>query len=528
MTAIPHDGHSAAQLHESHGPKDFMSYPEYWGHSHHVLPLGDAAVRRYMDVVNAPVISSPVPLEELLTPPGFHPRGNLEEFPISSVQWSDWDSRPPDEICHHSALWPLPTSQQLQSKIESLSAKGKLQGDLDTSRLEPASLGVTAAELPRAHATDSKNLPSQSVRAIPDSQPPSSNLAFLGSSKPDQQAAHALTELRSSHEKITGQNGILPALCPPQACTKNDCPSETQIICPAEEIEAWRCDGNCEGQLCTGTGCPYNGMFDNLQLVSAHRDVDGFDCSALWCPWPCDLETCNFDNQKLRSVHLEPQTVCIQDHRPQNDGHFQEHYVDYPLPSGGFQHSMEGSISHCAVFVGPDHGKIAPRQQFCLAQIQDSNFHWKDCQLDPTSPVHFVEQSYDNCLSPNRAESADNAHPSHSPSTSGSSVLEASEAHRALEHKCMWSTDRHMGLTCGFPCENSKQLQEHIEQKHVATQQTQTASTQDMVSSQPPKLPFCQWEGCKHSSRRKAERSRQALQQHICTHSGCTYSLEFL
>lgn len=76
-------------------------------------------------------------------------------------------------------------------------------------------------------------------------------------------------------------------------------------------------------------------------------------------------------------------------------------------------------------------------------------------------------------------------------------------------HRCMWTVNPAMGQTCNMIFENGNSLQEHVDNKHIWTQETYS----------PKYLPICGWLDCKRKG--KPVQSREKLRRHLFTHTGC-------
>lgn len=76
-------------------------------------------------------------------------------------------------------------------------------------------------------------------------------------------------------------------------------------------------------------------------------------------------------------------------------------------------------------------------------------------------------------------------------------------------HRCMWIVNPAMSQICNMVFENGNSLQEHVDNKHIWTQETYS----------PNYLPICGWLDCKRKG--KPVQSREKLRRHLFTHTGC-------
>lgn len=78
-------------------------------------------------------------------------------------------------------------------------------------------------------------------------------------------------------------------------------------------------------------------------------------------------------------------------------------------------------------------------------------------------------------------------------------------------HRCMWIVNPATSQTCNMIFENGNSLQQHVDNKHIWTQETYS----------PNYLPICGWLDCKRKG--KPVQSREKLRRHLFTHTGCMH-----
>lgn len=78
-------------------------------------------------------------------------------------------------------------------------------------------------------------------------------------------------------------------------------------------------------------------------------------------------------------------------------------------------------------------------------------------------------------------------------------------------HRCMWIVNPATSQTCKMIFGNGNSLQEHVDNKHIWTQETYS----------PNYLPICGWLDCKRKG--KPVQSREKLRRHLFTHTGCMH-----
>lgn len=78
-------------------------------------------------------------------------------------------------------------------------------------------------------------------------------------------------------------------------------------------------------------------------------------------------------------------------------------------------------------------------------------------------------------------------------------------------HRCMWIVNPATSQTCNMIFENGNGLQQHVDNKHIWTQETYS----------PNYLPICGWIDCKRKG--KPVQSREKLRRHLFTHTGCMH-----
>ena len=340
----------------------------------------------------------------------------------------------------------------------------------------------------------------------------------------ESQAAHALTTLRS--RQIQTQSYIdtctTSLLCQQQACSKRDCPSSSQVICAAEEIEARFCDGNCAGSLCTGVGCPYN-----VDPYGYHG-FDHSDCSDFWsCQWACDLETCDITTS-YKDTSLDP----VADDRTNNHrslGRLTEPVDTISQQLSGItpQDYRASNEMHCSIYeitplVDADAADIDWHFQSCHSQPDIFGCHWKNCQT-AGSINNIADQHSLSKDRPYRSHS--NSDTRSSPSTDvftlSSPALIQQLKPNMEAYTCKWITDQGSRMICGFSCGHGNDMQAHIETNHIEPQLSSAELGRKKSLTKFPRSLSCHWQDCKHSLQRKTLRSTQALRQHIFTHSGC-------
>ena len=78
-------------------------------------------------------------------------------------------------------------------------------------------------------------------------------------------------------------------------------------------------------------------------------------------------------------------------------------------------------------------------------------------------------------------------------------------------HRCIWIVNPAASQTCNMIFGNGNSLQEHVDNKHIWTQETYS----------PNYLPICGWLDCKRKG--KPVQSREKLRRHLFTHTGCMH-----
>lgn len=350
----------------------------------------------------------------------------------------------------------------------------------------------------------------------------------------DHQAAHALTILRSSHDQaqIHTETCLTSTLCQEQACPKNDCPSNTQIICPAEEIEAQFCEGNCVGSLCTGVGCPYSTATITAYDPYGYHGYDTGDCSDFWsCQWACDLDTCNIappNNQ------ISLQCVTGNEFGPQQHGNYAPYFPD-PIErvepvrtdysNTNNENGMLCSIEAFADSIDLDEMVLNQHYQNCHNPLPSVECHWRHCPIDMTTGLSVGQRSDIPRLQQSTTEEPD-SRPSPSINNSPSSPLTypLSVDAKTNGYKCMWIVHQASGTLCSFTCHLGNDMQAHIESAHIDLLPSTGGSSQRTNALRRSPLIICQWKDCKHSIQKKVLRSSKALKQHVFTHSRCEYN----
>ena len=346
--------------------------------------------------------------------------------------------------------------------------------------------------------------------------------------KPDHRAAHVLTVLRS--DQGSSQPcfiGGVTTICQQQICTKDDCPPDTQLRCPSEDVEAQRCPGNCAGRVCNGTGCPYNITCALAQTSHEYQRVTNND---LWpCGWPSNTMTCNvpiprcptakpFDfNGDMASLHS-------QDHPSACNGvllHKQQSELNNSL-----QHHIPNefncSLNRCCDLWGACEDDPCTYSDVCHDQLQWDQCLWDDCSWVPGNIENGERQTnIPSCqLGTVSAQSL-----TKSPSAVPSIASGINGGAKNLATRCLWVVDQSSGQLCGFSCDHVNDLQTHMERAHIDPQVARSESGQKRASSRVPKTLVCKWEGCKHYEQKKTFRQTQALKQHVITHSRCMCGL---
>ena len=353
---------------------------------------------------------------------------------------------------------------------------------------------------------------------------PSYSITTAESPIRESQAAHALTTLRSRQDQahLYIDTCTTSLLCQQQACSKNDCPSSSQVICAAEEIEARFCDGNCAGSLCTGVGCPYN-----VDPYGYHG-FDHEDCSDFWsCQWACDLETCNitspYTGNNLDYVahdrsnnHHSPErlTTSVEE--------FAQEFSKIREPDGRANNEMRCSIYEFTALMDADAADVDWHFQSCHGQPDTFGCHWKKCQTADSTNDSLDQHS----LSKNRSYSSYpnsdiRSSPSTNISTSASPTLVQLLESKSDGYTCMWITDQVSRVICGFSCGHGNDMQAHIETNHIEPQLSSAELGRRKSLTKTPRSLSCRWKDCKHNLQTKTLRSTQALRQHVFTHSGC-------
>ena len=340
----------------------------------------------------------------------------------------------------------------------------------------------------------------------------------------ENQAAHALTTLRSRQDRAQPFTDTCTTslLCQQQACSKNDCPSSSQVICPAEEIEARFCDGNCVGSLCIGVGCPYN-----VDPYGYHG-FDHGDCSDFWaCQWACDLETCNITSSDNEN---NPDYVEYGQRDGQNNQECltalvgrNPHEVLRTNPT----ERQDDTEVHCSLdeftaLMDADEASIDWRFQSCHNQPHISERHWKNSQVADTTNGN-INRHLHSKQRPGSSHSDSNLRSSSSTDVSASSsptLVQLLEANTD-GYTCMWVMDQASGQICGFTCGWGNNMQAHIEANHIEPQLSGGESGRRKSAIKIPRSLTCKWNNCKHNLQKKVLRSTQALRQHTFTHSGC-------
>ena len=340
----------------------------------------------------------------------------------------------------------------------------------------------------------------------------------------ESQAAHALTTLRSYQDQAEPHVDTCTTslLCQQQACSKNDCPSSTQVICAAEEIEARFCDGNCAGSLCTGVGCPYN-----VDPYGYHG-FDHEDCSDFWsCQWACELETCNItspynDNNLYHVAHDQSNIHHFPEHLTASLQTFSPEMSKFGHPDHPDGKKMHCSIDEFAALMDADAADVNWHFQSCHGQPDTFGRHWKNCQITDTTN-DSLDQHYHSKTRPYISHSSSDIRSSPSTDMSASSSPSRVQQHETNfnGYTCMWITDQVSRTICGFSCGHGNDMQTHIETTHINPQLSSVEPGRRKSLTKFPRSLSCRWKDCKHNLQKKTLRSTQALRQHVFTHSGC-------
>lgn len=372
-----------------------------------------------------------------------------------------------------------------------------------------------------------------SQRPIPPSSPSATILAGCHMNeadcpKPDHRAAHVLTVLRSCQGSSPPcYVGGVTTICQQEICTKDDCPPDTKLRCPSEDIDAQQCPGDCAGQMCNGIGCQYT---TTCALAPISHEYPLVPKNETWpCSWsahtairnaptPRDTAAKQFDFDgnmaSLDSQNYSPACsgVFLQKQQSEKGDPFQSQVAD----------DFGCSINRCCDVFQVCEADPCNYSDFCHTQLQWDQCLWDDCTLATTN-LERGEGHKDTSRLPSSplgtmSDSASTKSASAVPST-------ASDNNGGTKHiatTCLWIVDQSSGQPCGFSCDQGNNLQTHIERTHIDPQLMKSDSGPKRASSRAPKSLVCRWEGCKHHEQKRSFRQTQALKQHVLTHSRCT------
>jgi hypothetical protein len=345
--------------------------------------------------------------------------------------------------------------------------------------------------------------------------------------KPDHRAAHVLTVLRSGYDQGTSCfSGTMATLCQQQVCTKDDCPPDTQVRCPSEDIDIQQCDGNCAGRLCSGVGCPYN-----IPCALVQSPFETYD-SPVDDLWSC------------ASPH-------IPNHRsaPSYRGPFPQHY-GFNYDTKGLDHLFPCSDHHCqGSTLTQSHPQPIIRNDIVCSTTSECCDLWEPCEEPSCNFEEFCNfhTQGDDCLlahcdqastildkgkalnkvSPIPQPALDTGHPfspiNSSSNTTPFSTSDSDSKTSGTKVMCKWVTNQSSGEVCGYCCEHGNDLQAHIEHVHINTPASKVGARQKKGSSRQQKDLLCRWQGCKYHLQKKSFGQTQSLKQHTYTHSGCEF-----
>jgi len=346
--------------------------------------------------------------------------------------------------------------------------------------------------------------------------------------KPDHRAAHVLTVLRSSQGSSPPcYVGSMTTICQQEICTKDDCPPDTKLRCPSEDIEAQQCPGDCAGQVCNGIGCPCSTTCARVPFSYEYPRIPN---NETWpCNWPSHTAICNvpatgdpaakeydFDGDVF-SLHSQKHSsacngVVFQKQQPEKGDRFQYQAAD----------DFGCSLNQCCDVFQICEADPCNYSDFCHIQLQWDQCLSDDCNLATANLERGEGHSDASCLLSSPLETV-----SGSPSTKSASVVPSTASEGDSETKnmvttCLWIVDQLSGQLCGFFCNQGNDLQTHIERVHIDPQVTKFEPGSKRASSRASKSLVCRWEGCKHHEQKKTFRQTQALKQHVITHSRCT------
>ena len=347
-------------------------------------------------------------------------------------------------------------------------------------------------------------------------------------------AAEALTELSSRPlSSLLPYEAYNPLLCEPQICTLDDCPTETQIICKAEEIVAQECRGNCPGQFCHNAVCPFGSPRKHLQYIAEHGpEVNGYLMASQLCLWASSHGRCDvsFPDTESMGQHIYRDHIIPQTKRdcPLSCGQS----LDWELCTRHLQkqHQHQRSVASTlgngfvclkagCEFVCDNEEDLEKHYTRCLFHFPDVECHWGSCNMASMNP----QELQNHVSSEHLCIDLNNDLPrSPAPISAVSLPIPHRPQAVGIEHhvlRCSWITGDGTKSNCTHTYGSSKELQQHIEADHLLSRNSQRKSFTEAQLLDRSKSLTCRWEGC---SRASPFSQPQTLREHIMIHTGCT------
>ena len=321
-----------------------------------------------------------------------------------------------------------------------------------------------------------------------------------------------------SHGSANCSGNLLPECCP-----------DVALFCGSEFLAEHCALPNvmCDASGCIPEGLPHCNEGDCPPRVNSYCRLD-----ACGQPWQEEEGTC-----VLNHADLSSHTYC------EDPGCSSSVQLNVSLPICGQEQSscLQGQVLHCDLLSchhqyvfhegSPKHLGSIPN--FCDAQSCSEDAACIgdvcDCPKTPASMCRLSQPGGEWSSSPStisdlseslsrplggstQQDPSNLANPMWIAPLNGHSVeLQPTVPNSGAWKRCMWITNKESNDLCGYCCQGSDQLQNHLEQCHIKAQPSERYQ---------PGCRVCSWHGCEHQTQQKTFRQVQHLKEHVMRHTG--------